>query len=67
MIERTPTLRDAASLTAEIGALVDDFGEETLLRTVNGLTVKESRVSFAIESEGKEEDRIRRFARALVH
>ena len=66
MLERTPTLRDAASLTAEIDALVDDFGEETLLRAVNWLTVNERRSSFAIESDGKEEDRIRRFARAMV-
>lgn len=66
MIERSKTLRDSASLSAEIKALMDDFGEETLLRAVNWLTVKESRASFAIESEGKEEDRIHRFARAMV-
>jgi hypothetical protein len=66
MIERSKTLRDTASLSAEIKALIDDFGEETLLRAVNWLTVKESRASFAIESEGKEEDRIHRFARAMV-
>lgn len=66
MIERSPTLRDAASLTAQVTALVDDFGEDTLLRAVNWLTVKESRASFAIESEGKEEDRIHLFARAMV-
>ena len=66
MIERSRTLRDTVSLSAEIQALMDDFGEETLLRAVNWLTVKESRASFAIESEGKEEDRIHRFARAMV-
>lgn len=66
MIERGKYLRDAASLHAEIQALSDDFGEETLLRAVNWLTVKESRASFTIESEGKEEDRIHRFARAMV-
>ena len=66
MIERSPTLRDTASLSAEIAALMHDFGEATLLRAVNWLTVKESRASFAIESEGKEEDRIHRFARAMV-
>lgn len=66
MIERSKSLRDTASLSAEIKALLDDFGEETLLRAVNWLTMKESRASFAIESEGKEEDRIHRFARAMV-
>ena len=66
MIERSKTLRDGASLSAEIKALMDDFGEGTLLRAVHWLTVKESRASFAIESEGKEEDRIHRFARAMV-
>lgn len=66
MIERSKTLRDSASLSAEIKALMDDFGEATLLRAVNWLTVKESRASFAIESEGKEEDQIHRFARAMV-
>lgn len=66
MIERSQTLRDTASLSAGIKALMDDFGETTLLRAVHWLTVKESRASFAIESEGKEEDRIHRFARAMV-
>ncbi|MDP3654101.1 MAG: Fic family protein [Rhodoferax sp.] len=66
MIERSKNLRDTASLSAEIQALMDDFGEDTLLRAVHWLTVKESRASFAIESEGKEEDRIHRFARAMV-
>lgn len=66
MIERSKTLRAAASLTAEVKALVQDFGEDMLLRAVNWLTIKESRASFAIESEGKEEDRIHRFARAMV-
>lgn len=66
MIERAPSLRDAATLTAQVNALVADFGQATLLRAVNWLTVKESRASFAIESEGQEEDRIHRFARAMV-
>jgi Fic/DOC family len=56
---------DAASLRAEIDNLVDRFGFDTIERAVNWLTIKESKASFAIESEGKEDDRIRRLARAM--
>ena len=56
---------DPAPLRAEIDSMVDQFGLETIERAVNWLTVKESKASFAIESEGKEEDRIRRLARAM--
>ena len=56
---------DPAPLRAEIDSMVDQFGLETIERAVNWLTIKESKASFAIESEGKEEDRIRRLARAM--
>jgi hypothetical protein len=56
---------DEALLRAEIANMMDRFGIETIERAVNWLTIKESRASFAIESEGKEEDRIRRLARAM--
>lgn len=56
---------DPAQLRAEIDNMVDRFGFETIERAVNWLTLKESKASFAIESEGKEEDRIRRLARAM--
>ncbi|OYT88670.1 MAG: cell filamentation protein Fic [Burkholderiales bacterium PBB3] len=56
---------DPAPLRAEIDKMVDQFGLETIERAVNWLTLKESKASFAIESEGKEEDRIRRLARAM--
>src|SRR5690606_19045630 len=56
---------DPAPLRAEIDSMVDQFGLETIERAVNWLTVKESKASFAIESEGKEEDRIRRLAGAM--
>jgi hypothetical protein len=61
--ERGPT--DPAPLRAEIDSMVDQFGLETIERAVNWLTIKESKASFAIESEGKEDDRIRRLARAM--
>lgn len=56
---------DPAPLRAEIDRMVTQFGLETIERAVNWLTIKESKASFAIESEGKEEDRIRRLARAM--
>ncbi len=56
---------DPAPLRTEIDNMVDQFGLETIERAVNWLTIKESKASFAIESEGKEEDRIRRLARAM--
>ena len=56
---------DSAPLRAEIDNMVNQFGLETIERAVNWLTIKESKASFAIESEGKEEDRIRRLARAM--
>jgi hypothetical protein len=56
---------DPAPLRAEIDTMVDQFGLETIERAVNWLTIKESKASFAIESEGKEEDRIRRLAQAM--
>lgn len=56
---------DPAPLRTEIDNMVERYGLETIERAVNWLTIKESKASFAIESEGKEEDRIRRLARAM--
>lgn len=56
---------DPAPLRAEIDMMVDQFGLENIERAVNWLTLKESKASFVIEAEGKEEDRIRRLARAM--
>ena len=56
---------DPLPLRAEINSMVDHFGLETIERAVNWLTIKESKASFAIESESKEEDRISRLARAM--
>ena len=56
---------DPAPLRTEIDNMVEQFGLQTIERAVNWLTIKESKASFAIESEGKEEDRIRRLASAM--
>lgn len=56
---------DPGALRGEIDSLVTEYGFETIERAVNWLTIKESKASFVIESEGKEEDRIRRLARAM--
>ena len=42
--------------------LEDEFGAELLRRSAVWMTVKESKSSFAIEGEGKQYDRIQRFA-----
>lgn len=65
LVAKTEKTMDPGRLTQEINNLVEKFGAETVERAVNWLTVKESRASFVIESEGKEEDRIRRLARAM--
>ena len=45
--------------------LDDTYGPELLLRSAAWLTFKESRASFAIEHEGDQQDRVRRFAAAM--
>lgn len=67
MIRLSDDLALASSLDCHraIAELVDDYGEEMILRSVNWLTIKESRASFAIEREAGEEDRIHRFASAM--
>lgn len=57
---------DPAALRAEIDSMVAQFGIDRIERAVNWLTIKESKASFAIESEAHEVDRIRRLARAMV-
>lgn len=54
-------------LQQRIQEMVKEFGQATIERAVNWLTVKESRASFEIEREGKEENRIKRLASAMVH
>lgn len=50
----------------EVGRLMADFGEGTILRAANWLSIKESKASFAIEREGDRNERIRRFAAAMI-
>lgn len=61
-------LRQAASVPfdQEVKGLIDQFGEEMIMRSVSWLSVKESRASFLIEREADQENRIHRFARALA-
>ena len=42
-----------------------EFGEDALRRSAVWITLKESRASFAIEREGDDRDRIRRFASVI--
>lgn len=65
MITLDGGVADPKVLTTEIEHLLKRFGPETMERAVRWLTIKESRASFVIESEGTEEGRIQRFARAM--
>lgn len=65
MIRRVSGVPDSAALTQAIDSMQAQFDPGTLERALRWLSVKESRASFVIESEGREEDRIRRFARAM--
>jgi len=60
--ESRVTLYDVAQ---GVQRLDEAFGADMLLRSSVWLTYKESRASFAIEREGGQEDRIRRFADAI--
>ena len=67
LVARTDRVRaaeeyDCASQIAKLGA---EFGTELLQRSAVWLTLKESRASFAIESEGDAQDRVQRFAAAM--
>lgn len=65
MIRRTNGVPASAMLALAIESMQAQFDPGTLERALRWLSVKESRASFVIESEGREEDRIRRFARAM--
>jgi len=55
----------ALDISALLGQLSDEFGEEVLMRSAVWMTLRESRSSFAIEGEGHQADRIQRFASVL--
>jgi hypothetical protein len=61
-------IRQKASIPfdQEVDGLIEQFGEDMIMRSVSWLSVKESRASFQIEREADKEDRIHRFARALA-
>ncbi|CAN5368793.1 Fic family protein [soil metagenome] len=63
----TDAVRDALAFDVAGGwsDLENEFGSELLRRSAVWMTVKESRSSFAIEGEGRETDRIQRFAVAM--
>lgn len=63
----TPRTRAAAAYdcAGQLEKMQAEFGDDTLLRSAVWLTLKESKSSFAIEREGDETDRIRRFAHVM--
>ncbi len=55
----------AYDIAARVDELEGQFGSDILMRSAVWLSLKESRASFAIENEGDQEDRIRRFAAVI--
>lgn len=53
------------TLRGEIDGLIRECGCRAIGRAADWLTIKESRASFVIESEGQEEERIHRLANAM--
>lgn len=68
MVRLDEHLRQAADIPfeTEVHNLIEQFGEDVIMRSVSWLSVKESRASFKIEHEADKEDRIHRFARAMA-
>jgi Fic/DOC family protein len=66
-VHLTSATRRALTLDVRerITALEGQFSAELVLRSAVGLTVKESRASFAIEHEENKRDRIQRFAAVM--
>ena len=56
---------DGLDITERWAEIEREFGEDTLRRSAVWITLKESRSSFAIEREGDEKDRIKRFASVI--
>ncbi len=67
MVFRTDKVRRAEqyNVAAQLRDLEAEYGEDLLMRSAVWLTVKESQASFAIEHEGKQVDRIKRFAAVM--
>jgi Fic/DOC family len=66
-VHLTPETRQALSLNVgdRIARLEAQFSAELVMRSAVGLTIKESRASFAIEHEENKRDRIQRFAAVM--
>ena len=64
LVLRTSRVRQAEryDCARHLADLEVEFGADVLQRSVVWLTIKESRASFAIEQEGQQLDRVRRFA-----
>ncbi len=67
LVLRTPGVQQAEryDCARQLADLELEFGADLLQRSVVWLTIKESRASFAIEQEGQQVDRVRRFAAVM--
>ncbi len=67
LVLRTSRVRQAEryDCARQLSDLEDEFGVDVLQRSVVWLTIRESLASFAIEHEGQQLDRVRRFAAVM--
>lgn len=68
MVLKTEDVSKIYSLNVKerLDKLDDEFGVDLIMRASVWMTLRESRASFAIEGESKQESRIERFARVMV-
>lgn len=65
---KTPQFKQAVALDLSqlLNGLIDEFGEELLMRSSAWLTFRESKASFKIEGESNQASRITRFADVIA-
>ena len=65
---KTAQFEQAMALNVQtlLNGLIDEFGEELLMRSSVWLTLRESKASFKIEGEGNQTSRIARFANVIA-
>lgn len=65
---KTPQFEQAMNLNVQtlLNDLMDEFGEDLLMRSSVWLTLRESKASFKIEGEGNQTTRIARFADVIA-
>ena len=65
---KTAQFEHAMALNVQVllNGLIDEFGEELLMRSSVWLTLRESKASFKIEGEGNQTSRIARFADVIA-